>query len=71
MEMFSKDLKNQAMKIINHEMKEMIRLTNEETAKKPKICYICEKEFSTDKKYCKVIVITQENLEEPLKIIAI
>ena len=71
MEMFSKDLKNQAMKIINHEMKEMIRLTNEETTKKPKLCYICEKEFSTDKKYCKVIVITQENLEEPLKIIAI
>ena len=56
MEIFSKDLKNQAMKIINCEKKEMIPLTNEETGsyEKPKICYICEKEFGTDKKYCKV-----------------
>ena len=31
MEMFSKDLKIQAMKIINHEKKKMIPLTSEET----------------------------------------
>ena len=30
MEMLSKDLKEQAMKIINYEKKEMIPLTNEE-----------------------------------------
>ena len=34
----------------------MIPLTNEETKSygKQKVCYICEKEFSTDKKYRKV-----------------
>ena len=32
MEMFCKDLRNQAMKIINYEKKEMIPLTDEETA---------------------------------------
>ena len=31
MEMLCKDLRNQAMTIINHEKKEMIRLINEET----------------------------------------
>ena len=31
MEMFCKDFRNQAMKIINYEKKEMILLTNEET----------------------------------------
>ena len=44
------------MKIFNYEKKEIIPLTNEE--KEPyenqKICYVCEKEFSTDKKYLKV-----------------
>ena len=30
MEMFSKDLKYQVLKIINHEKKEMIPLTNDE-----------------------------------------
>ena len=56
MEMFCKDLRNQAMKIINYEKKEMIPLTNEETEsyEKQKVCYICEKEFSTNKKYRKV-----------------
>ena len=51
MEMFCKDLRNQAMKIINYEKKEMIPLTNEEKEfyEKQKVCYICEKEFSTDK----------------------
>ena len=45
MEMFCKDLRGQAMKIINYEKKEMIRLTHEETEsyEKQKVCYICEK----------------------------
>ena len=45
MEKFCKDLKNQAMKIINYEKKEMIPLTDEETNsyKKQKVCYICKK----------------------------
>ena len=45
MEMFCKNLRNQAMKIINYEKKEMIPLTNEETQsyEKQKVCYIREK----------------------------
>ena len=77
MEMFCKDLRNQAMKIIYYEKKEMIPLTDEETKfyEKQEVCYIREKEFSTDKNdktYHKVriIVIAQENLEELLIIIA-
>ena len=56
MEMFCKDLRNQAMKRINYEKKEMIPLTNEgkESYKMQKVCYICQKEFSIDKKYRKV-----------------
>ena len=59
MEMFCKDLRNQAMKIIYYEKKDMIPLTDEETKfyEKQKVCYICEKEFSADKnnkKYHKV-----------------
>ena len=51
MKMFCKDLKDQAMKIINYETKEMIPLTDKEkeTHGNQKICYICEKEFCTDK----------------------
>ena len=52
MKIFCKDLKDQAMKIINHGKKEMIPLTDkekEETHENQKICYICEKEFCTDK----------------------
>ena len=76
MEMFCKDLRNQTMKIIHYEKKEMIPLTNEETEsyEKKKVCYICKKEFSTDKKNpvkLEIIVITRENLEEPLIIITI
>ena len=79
MEMFCKDLRNQAMKIINYEKKKMIPLTNEEkeSHEKQKVCYICKKEFSTDKndkeyrKVREIIVIIQENLEEPLIMIAI
>ena len=51
MKMFCKNLKDQAMKITNHEKKEMIPLTDEEkeTHENQKICSICEKEFCTDK----------------------
>ena len=54
--MLSKDLREQAMKVINYEKKEMIPLTDEEkeSYENQNICYICEKEFSTEKKYCKV-----------------
>ena len=50
MKMFCKDLKEQAMKIINYEKKEMIQLNDEEkeTHENQKICYICEQEFCTN-----------------------
>ena len=45
MEMFYKDLRDQAIKIINYEKKEMIPLTDEENEsyEKQNVCYICEK----------------------------
>ena len=51
MKIFCEDLKDQAMKIINYEKKEMIPLTDEEkeSYENQKICHICEKEFCTDK----------------------
>ena len=51
MEIFCKDLRNQAMKIINYEKKKEIILTNEEkeSYENQKNCYICGKEFYTDK----------------------
>ena len=54
--MFCKDLKEQAMKIINYEKTKIIPLAEKEkeTQENQKVCYICKKEFSTDKKYCKV-----------------
>ena len=56
MKIFCNDLRDQALKIINYEKKKEIILTNEE--KEPyenqKICYICEKEFCTDKNNKKV-----------------
>ena len=50
MERFCEDLRDQAMKIINYEEKEMIPLTDKENKsyEKQKVCYICKKEFSTD-----------------------
>ena len=50
MKMFCKDLKEQAMKIINYEKKEMIPLTDKEkeSYENQEICYVCEKEFCTD-----------------------
>ena len=51
MKIFCEGLKDQAMKIINYEKKEMIPLTNEEieSYENREICHICEKEFCTDK----------------------
>ena len=56
MKKFCKDLRDQAMKIISYEKKEIIPLTNvEETSyEKQKVSHICPKEFSTDKRYRKV-----------------
>ena len=75
MEMFCKDLKIQAIKIINYEKKEIIPLTNEETEsfEKQKVYSICKKEFSNDKKYRKVRYHCHYTgkLEEPLIITAI
>ena len=50
--MFCRDLKEQAMKIINYEKKKIIPLTDKEkeTHENKKVCYICEKEFSKYKK---------------------
>ena len=50
MKTFCKDLKDQAIKIINYEKKEMIPLTSKEkeTHENQKICYICEEEFCTN-----------------------
>ena len=82
MKIFCKDLKDQAMKIINYEKKEMIPLTDKEkeTHENQKNCYICEKEFCTDEnkkknlKICKkseIIVIIPENIEQQHIIIVI
>ena len=49
--MFCEDLRDQAIKIVYYEKKKMIPLTNKETEShgKQKVCYICKKEFSTNK----------------------
>ena len=51
MDIFCKDLRDQAMKIINYEKRKEIILTNEEkeSYENQKVCYICEKELCTDK----------------------
>ena len=43
--MFCKDLKEQAMKIINYEKKKIIPLTDKEkeTHENQNVCYICKK----------------------------
>ena len=45
MKIFCKNLKDQGIKIINYEKKEMMPLTDEEkeTYENKKICYLCEK----------------------------
>ena len=52
MKIFCKDLKDQAMKIINYEKKEMMPLTDKEkeSYENQKICHICKKEFNNDNK---------------------
>ena len=47
MEMFSREIKYQTMKIINYEKKEMIPLTDEEKEyyENQEICHICQQEF--------------------------
>ena len=62
MKIFCKDLKDQAMKIINYEKKEMIPLTDKEKEahENQKICYICEQEFCTDKNNKKEFKLKQK-----------
>ena len=62
MKIFCKDLKDQATKIINYEMKEMIPLTDEEkeTHEDQKMCYICEQEFYTDENNKKEFKLKQK-----------
>ena len=62
MKMFCKDLKDQAMKIINYEKKEMIPLTDKEkeTHENQKICYICKQEFCTDENNKKEFKLKQK-----------
>ena len=52
MKKFCKDLRDQAMKIISYEKKEIIPLTNveEKSYKKQKVSHVCAKESSTDKR---------------------
>ena len=51
MKIFYRDLKSQAMKIINYEKKEIIPLTDkeQESYENQKVCYIYKKELRTDK----------------------
>ena len=68
-----KKLKEQAVKIINNEKKEMILLIKEENNfyNEQEICFICKEKFCmfkddqnyTNVKRLKIIVIIQDNLE--------
>ena len=62
MKIFCKDLKDQAMKIINYKKKEIIPLTEEEkeTYENQKIYYICEQEFCTDENNKKEFKLKQK-----------
>ena len=80
MEIFCKDLRNPAMKIINYEKKKEIILTNEEkeSYENQKKCRICGKDFFTDKKNnlnkskkSEIMIIIQKNIEELVIVIAI
>ena len=59
---FCKDLKDQTMKIINYEKKEMIPLTDKEKEayENQKICYICEQEFCMDENNKKEFKLNQK-----------
>ena len=73
---FCRDLRDRAMKIINHEKKDIIPLTKEEkeSYEKQQICYICQEEFCANKnkkelkksKKSEIMIIMQENIEELL-----
>ena len=74
--LFCRDLKDQAMKIINYEKKKIISLTDKEkeTHENKKVCYICKKEFSKYKKKIKkleVIAIIPDNIGELLIVFVI
>ena len=73
MKIFCKDLKNQAMKIINYKKKKEIILTEEEkeSYKSQKNCHICGKEFKKMQKKSVIMIIIQENIEELLIVIVI
>ena len=62
MKIFCDGLKDQAMKIINYEKKEMIPLTDKEkeTHENQKIFYICEQEFCTDENNKKEFKLKQK-----------
>ena len=62
MKIFCKDLKDQAMKIINYEKKDIIPLTDEEkeTQENQKLCYICKQEFCTDENNEKELKLKQK-----------
>ena len=66
--MFCKDLKDQAMKIINYEKKEMIPLTDEEkeTHENQKICYKCEQEFCADENNKKEFQLKMTSLSQSI-----
>ena len=51
-EKFCKDIREHALEIINYDERKMIPLTDKETQSygKQNFCYICRKEFTTDKK---------------------
>ena len=73
---FCKGLKEQAMKIINYDKKKTIPLTDKEkeTHENQKVCYICKKNFSANKKKnvkLEIIVIIQDNIEELLIVFVI
>ena len=50
MERFCKDLRENALEIIDYEKKEIMPVTDEEnnSYKKQKVCFICKKQFNTD-----------------------
>ena len=63
MQMFSNDLKEQANKTINYEMKKIIPLTNkeeEESFENQEIFHICEKELCINKNNKKEFKLKQK-----------
>ena len=78
MERFCENLRDHAIKIINYEEKEMIPITDKENKSYEKQRFVTDAkknlvQMMTIKSNIKseIIVITQENLEEPLIIFAI